>query len=308
MPEPAAALRSFNRFYTKKIGLLNEHLGESPFSLAEARVLFELAHGSADTAADLSRLLGIDKGYLSRILTRLRNEGLISSRISPKHARHRLLSLTDQGIATYASLERAAIGQIEDWLAPLGAAEVGRLIAATKEIQQILVRDPTPAPYRLRPPAIGDLGWVIHRQALLYHREYGWDWGYEGLIAGIVHGFVSNFEQDREQCWIAERDGEAVGAVFLVDSGQIAIGQLRLLHVEPSARGSGIGSALVAACIARAREVGYRQLMLWTNDVLVSARRIYQNAGFVLTAEERHQSFGHDLVGQTWILDLMEVT
>jgi DNA-binding MarR family transcriptional regulator/GNAT superfamily N-acetyltransferase len=303
----AAELRSFNRFYTKRIGLLNEHLGDSPFSLAEARVLYELAHETSDTAAGLSRALDIDKGYLSRILTKLRSKGLISSRISPTHAKHRLLSLTESGAQAFAALDSGAVAQMDELLAPLSHADAGRLVSATRVIHEILGQDKKMIgnSFQLRPPKIGELGWVIHRQAMLYQREYGWDWRYEGLVADIISRFIANFDGCREGCWIAEMTGEPVGAVFLVESGETGVGQLRLLHVEPSARGQGIGSALVAACIARARSVGYRQIKLWTNDVLVSARRIYEAAGFTLTAEESHHSFGHDLVGQTWILDLV---
>ena len=307
MVDPAEELRAFNRFYTKKIGLLNEHLGPSPFTLTEARILFELGHQTVDTASDLSRLLGLDKGYLSRILAKLRKQGLVESRISPKHARHHLLALTDNGSRAFQELESAANGQMSALITPLAVHDAQRLLAASREIRTILDGDKTGqgGPFHLRDPQPGDLGWVIQRQAILYHREYGWDRQYEGLIAGIISRFVEQFDPMLEQCWIAERAGEAVGAIFLVQSGAPGIGQLRLLHVEPSARGLGIGSALADACVKRARAIGYRQLMLWTNDVLVSARRIYEAAGFQLVKQETHRSFGHDLNGQTWILNLV---
>jgi DNA-binding MarR family transcriptional regulator/GNAT superfamily N-acetyltransferase len=301
-----AELRSFNRFYTSQIGLLDEHLSSSPFSLAEARILYELANGTAETAAELSRLLGLDKAYLSRILSRFRSRGLISSRVSPSHAKHRILSLTEAGREAFAALDRGAVAQMERLLMPLDARLAGQLTGAMRQIRTILSDDAAvPArDFSLRPPRIGDLGYVVHRQAVLYEREYGWDWTYEGLIAGILERFVSGFDPAKEEAWIADCDGVIAGSVFLMRGDDPATGKLRLLYVEPGLRGMGIGSALVAACISRAREAGYRWLTLWTNDILVSARRIYEAAGFKLIAEDRHRSFGHDLVGQTWKLEL----
>ena len=304
---PVEELRSFNRFYTRQIGLLDEHLSSSPFSLAEARVLYELAHGTAETGAELSRKLGMDKAHLSRILARFRGRGLVTSRVSPAHAKHRLLSLTEVGRAAFAALDHGAVAQMEMLLAPLDAASASRLSEAMRRIRAIL-GEPAPAPdpvFTLRPPRVGDLGWVVHRQAVLYEREYGWDATYEGLISGIVARFASERDPVREQAWIADRDGAIAGSAFLMRGDDQDTGKLRLLYVEPGARGLGIGIALVTACIDRARAVGYRRLMLWTNDVLVAARRIYQAAGFRCVAEERHRSFGHDLVGQTWLLELM---
>jgi DNA-binding MarR family transcriptional regulator/GNAT superfamily N-acetyltransferase len=306
MRTSVAELRSFNRFYTRQIGLLSEHLTGSSFSLAEARILYELAHGTADTAAGLSRILGMDKAYLSRLLSRFRARGLIASRVSPNHAKHRILSLTEAGHQAYAALDRDAVAQMEELLQPLGAKSAALLTGAMRQIRTIL-SDHADAPARaftLRPPRVGDLGFVVHRQAVLYQREYGWDWTYEALIAGILERFVSNFDPAKEQAWIADGGGAIAGSVFLMRSDDPETAKLRLLYVEPCARGLGLGSALVAACIRRAREAGYRTLTLWTNDVLVSARRIYEAAGFQLTAEDRHRSFGHDLVGQTWQLEL----
>jgi DNA-binding MarR family transcriptional regulator/GNAT superfamily N-acetyltransferase len=306
MRTSVAELRSFNRFYTRQIGLLDEHLTGSPFSLAEARILYELANGTAETAAGLARLLGMDKAYLSRVLSRFRSRGLVSSRVSPSHAKHRILSLTEAGREAFAALDRGAVAQMERLLMPLDAGSAKQLTGAMRQIKTILsggasVQEPA---FTLRPPRVGDLGFVIHRQAVLYEREYGWDWTYEGLIAGIVERFVSGFDPAKEQAWIAGRDGRIAGSVFLMRGDDPATGKLRLLYVEPAARGLGLGSALVAACINRAREAGYRRLTLWTNDILISARRIYEAAGFQLIAEERHRSFGHDLVGQTWELEL----
>jgi DNA-binding MarR family transcriptional regulator/GNAT superfamily N-acetyltransferase len=302
----ASDVRRFNRFYTRQIGLLDEHLSNSSFSLAEARVLYDLAHAAADTAAGLSRALGMDKAYLSRVLSQLHTRGLVESRVSPNHAKHRLLSLTEAGRNAFAALDQAAAVQMEHLLAPLDTVSKQRLTEAMRDIQTILsVPASTPGrAFALRPPVAGDLGRVVQRQAVLYAQDYGWDWTFEGLISGILGQFVAAFDPAKEQAWIAERGGDIAGSVFLMRSGDPDTGQLRLLYVEPGARGLGIGSALVTACIDRARAIGYRRLTLWTNDVLVSARRIYQAAGFQCTAEERHRSFGHDLVGQTWTLAL----
>src|SRR5579862_4629164 len=298
-------IRSFNRFYTRRIGLLEEGLSNSPFSLVEARVLYELARGEADTAADLSRALDMDKAHLSRVLGRLRGRGLVASAVSPRHAKHRLLSLTESGRAAFAALERGTKAQMDALIAPLDLMTANRLAGAMRDIKSILDRPvASDHAFLLRSPRVGDLGWVVHRQALLYAEEYGWDWTFEGLIAGIIERFIANFDPAREAAWIAERHGAIAGSIFLVRGDEPAMGKLRLLYVEPSARGLGVGAALVTACIERARESGYSRLLLWTNDVLISARHIYEAAGFKLIAEEKHHSFGHDLVGQTWALEL----
>jgi DNA-binding MarR family transcriptional regulator/GNAT superfamily N-acetyltransferase len=299
-------VRSFNRFYTRRIGLLDKGLSASPFPLAEARVLYELARGASRTAADLSRALGTDKAHLSRILARLGARGLVAAEPSPRHARHRLLSLTAAGRAAFAKLDNATIAQMSAMIAPLDACAVKELTDAMGVISSILdqpARSDGPT-YSLRAPRVGDLGWIIHRQARLYAEEYGWDWRFEGLIAGIVEHFIANFDSASEAAFIAERAGAIVGSIFLVRGDEPTTAKLRLLYVEPSARGLGIGAALTAACIERARAFGYARLTLWTNDVLVSARRIYEAAGFKLVAEEKHHSFGHDLVGQNWALEL----
>ena len=307
MTSPVAEIRSFNRFYTRRIGLLDEHLSDSPFTLPEARVLYELARGEAGTAAALSRRLDRDKAQISRLLARLRARGFVTAAASPHHAKHRLLALTAAGRDAFAALDRGAAAQMEALLAPLDAGATQRLTGAMGTIRALLdapaATDTGPG-FVLRPPEVGDLGFVVHRQAVLYAREYGWDWTFEGLVAEIVARFVAAFDPAREQAWLAERNGAIVGSVFLVRGEDAETAKLRLLYVEPTARGLGIGRALVAACIARARAIGARRLVLWTNDVLVSARRIYQAAGFRLVAEERHRSFGHDLVGQNWERDL----
>jgi DNA-binding MarR family transcriptional regulator/GNAT superfamily N-acetyltransferase len=298
-------IRNFNRFYTRRIGLLEEHLSNSPFSLVEGRVLYELADGPARTAADLSRGLDMDKAHLSRILARLRSRGLVSVETSPRHAKHRLLSLTKAGRDAFVALERETEAQMGALLSPLGPDASRRLSGAMGQIRSILEAPAAPdKSFLLRPPRMGDLGWIIHRQAALYAEEYGWDWTFEGLIAGIVARFVAEFDPASDAAWIADRRGAIIGSIFLVRGDEEGVAKLRLLYVEPHARGCGVGAALTNACIDRAKACGYRRLTLWTNDVLVAARRLYQAAGFKLVAEEKHRSFGRDLVGQNWELDL----
>ena len=298
-------VRSFNRFYTRETGLLNRRLPATDLSLPEARVLYELAHGPAAgrTAAEIGRALKMDKAHLSRIVARLRARGLAQSRVSSEHAKHRLLTLTQAGRKAFAAAEAAARAQVGSLLAPLGEGGRERLIEAMQDIRAAL-EGREEGDLSLRPLRPGDVGWIIHRQTVLYHQEYGWDWTYEGLASRILGAFVAEFDRAREDGWVAERRGAIMGSVFLMKSDDPAVAKLRLLYVEPSARGAGLGRTLVATCVARARQLGYRQLTLWTNDVLVAARRIYQAAGFRLISEAPHHSFGHDLVGQTWTLDL----
>lgn len=306
MTAAVEAVRDFNRFYTRRIGLLREHLTDSSFTLPEARVLYELAKGSAPTAAALTRELGMDKAHLSRLLARLRKRGLVTSRVSPDHAKHRLLSLTAAGRRAYAALEREMVSQMGVLLAPLAPPDQTRLTGAMADIKRIIGGDgAASSPVMLRDPRPGDLGFVLHRQATLYAQEYDWDWTFEALAADILAKFIANFDAAREQAWIAERGGAIVGSVFLMQGDKPGVAKLRMLYVDPSARGLGIGSQLVEACIARAREIGYSRMTLWTNDILTAARRIYQAAGFRLVGEEKHRSFGKDLVGQTWDLDLV---
>ena len=300
-------VRSFNRFYTLKIGLLNRSLPATDLSLPEARVLYELAqapeHGR--TAAEIGRSLGMDKAHLSRIMARFIAGGLASSRVSPNHRKHRLISLTDAGRKAFAAAEAAARAQVNALLEPVDAAGRHRLAEAMRLIRAALKdREAESEKVSLRPLRPGDVGWITHRQAVLYAQEYGWDWTYEGLASRILGAFVAEFDAAREDGWVAERGGAVIGSIFLMKSDDPAAAKLRLLYVEPSARGAGVGRMLVAVCIARARELGYHELTLWTNDILVAARRIYQAAGFRLVSEAPHHSFGHDLVGQTWTLDL----
>ena len=312
MPPPAdsrtAALRRFNRFYTRRIGVLHEKLADTRFSLTESRLLWELAHRGPTTAAELARDLDLDPGYLSRLLRALKDQKLIASERSASDARHLHLSLSAAGRRAFAPLDRQSEAAAAALLAALPDAEQRRLVEAAATIESILGERPRGgASWLLRPPQPGDIGWVIARHGRLYADEYGWDLRFESLVARIAADFVDKLEPAREACWIAERDGANVGCVFLVQARDDATGepvagsaQLRLLLVEPAARGLGIGARLVDEALAFARSVGYRRMMLWTNAGLDAARAIYDARGFRLVAEERHHSFGHDLVGQTF--------
>jgi DNA-binding MarR family transcriptional regulator/N-acetylglutamate synthase-like GNAT family acetyltransferase len=310
VPEPrfdqhVAAIRRFNRFYTQRIGVLQEGLLESPYSLTEVRVLYELAHRERPTATELSRDLGLDQGYLSRILRSFRKRRLIDRTPSDADGRQTLLSLSARGRRAIAPLEKRSWEEVGAMLHGLTAAQQAQLIRAMRTIEDMLGADRArqAEPYLLRAHRPGDMGWVVSRHGAIYAEEYGWTEQFEALVASIVAKFIEHYDPQREHCWIAERDGENVGCIFLVRKSA-TIGQLRLLLVEPCARGLGIGHRLVAECIRFARQAGYRKVMLWTNDLLHAARRLYQHAGFRLVKEERHHSFGHDLIGQTWVLDL----
>ncbi len=298
------AVRRFNRFWTRRIGVLREGYLESPFSLTEVRVFYELANREETTASELGEELGLDAGYLSRILRGFEKDGLIHKRPSEADGRRRLLRLTERGREAFAPLDarsRKDIGAMLESL-PMGGQE--RLVGAMRTIEGLLGARPEPeVPYILRPHWPGDMGWVVHRHGVLYAREYGWDERFEALVAEIVAKFIQRYDPKLERCWIAEREGGIVGCVFLVRESE-EIAKLRLLLVEPKARGLGIGSRLVEECIRFARQAGYRKITLWTNDVLDAARRIYEGMGFRLVHEEAHHSFGHDLVGQTWELKL----
>ncbi|MER8504749.1 MULTISPECIES: bifunctional helix-turn-helix transcriptional regulator/GNAT family N-acetyltransferase [unclassified Mesorhizobium] len=298
------AVRAFNRFYTRQIGLLEEGLLKSDFSLTEARVLYELAHRDGLTATELARDLGLDAGYLSRLLKKFEERDLVERATIEADARRSSIALTKAGRQAFAPLNQGSHEQVAALLERLSAAEQDRLVRAMQTVQRLLGGSAEPkVPYMLRSLQVGDIGWIIHRQGLLYAQEYGWDETYEALVAEILGAFVKSFDPKWERSWIAEREGEVVGSVFVVRQSD-AVAKLRLLYVEPSARGLGIGRRLVEECIGFARTKGYRTLTLWTNDVLTSARRIYEAAGFKLTDEERHHSFGKDLVGQNWNLEL----
>jgi DNA-binding MarR family transcriptional regulator/N-acetylglutamate synthase-like GNAT family acetyltransferase len=297
-------VRHFNRFYTQQIGVLREDYLKSPFPVTEARVIYELAHQGETTAAELSGQLGLDPGYLSRILRRFRERGLVTARPSQADGRQNLLRLTEQGDEAFASLNSRSRHQIGGMLSGLAEHDQQRLVEAMRTIQSLLgAPEERSVPYLLRPHQPGDMGWVVHRHGVLYAEEYGWDERFEALVAGIVAKFVEHFDPKRERCWLAEREGEIVGSVFIVKHTE-DVAKLRLLLVEPRARGLGIGRRLVDECVRFARRSGYSKVMLWTNSVLLAARHIYEQAGFRLVEAEPHHSFGHDLVGETWELDL----
>lgn len=300
-----AAVRRFNRFYTQKIGVLREGLLESPFSLTEGRVLFELAHRTQPTATELGRDLGLDAGYLSRILKSFEKRGLLARAPSERDGRQSLLALTRRGRATFAPLERRSRDEIGTLLGALPGPAQPRLVEAMRTIEDLLgaPRATGGPPFRLRSPQPGDMGWVVQRHGALYAQEYGFDQRFEALVAGIVAKFVERYDPARERCWIAEKDGLPVGSVFLVKHSA-TVAKLRLMLVEPEARGLGIGARLVDECLRFAGQAGYRKVTLWTNSVLTAARHLYARAGFRLVHVEPHRSFGQDLVGETWELKL----
>jgi DNA-binding MarR family transcriptional regulator/GNAT superfamily N-acetyltransferase len=305
LEDRVASVRRFSRFYTRRIGVLHEGLLGSPLSLTEGRVVWELAQRETTTAAELAAELGLDAGYLSRILGGFERQGLIDRRPSERDGRQSDIALTQAGRALYATIDRRSREEVAALLGKLDDADQARLVEALETAERLLGqrRKPAGPAYILRPHQPGDIGWIIHRHGVLYAEEYGLDMRFEALVATIAAAFIDNFDAARERCWVAERAGAVVGSVLLVkESDEVA--KLRLLYVEPSSRGLGIGSRLVAECVRFARQQRYSKVRLWTNDVLVSARRIYQAAGFRLVREEPHRSFGRDLVGQTWELPL----
>ena len=298
------AVRRFNRFYTQRIGVLHEAHLESDFSLAEVRLLFELAHRDGPTASELARDLSLDAGYVSRILRRFEDDGLLERRRSDADGRQNHLTLTNKGRRTFEPLNSRSDDEVSKLLGRLPAPDRDTLVTAMETVQHLLTERETPStPYILRPPHAGDLGWVVHRHGVLYAREYGWDERFEGLVAEVVATFVATFDPKRERCWIAERDGRIVGSVFLVKKSD-DVAKLRLLLVEPEARGLGIGHRLVAECTRFARQVGYRSIVLWTNSCLHAARKIYVAEGYTLVEEAAHDLFGETTIGQTWELKL----
>jgi DNA-binding MarR family transcriptional regulator/GNAT superfamily N-acetyltransferase len=302
--DAVAAVRRFSRFYTRQLGLLGEGLLKSHFSLTEGRVLYELAHRDPLTATELCRDLGVDAGYLSRILKAFDQRGLILRTASPSDGRQTLLTLTQAGRSAFEPLDRASQQDVQAMIGDLAPEETAALVRGMRTVEHLLgAHKASAAPIVLRPHRLGDLGWIARRQAILYAREYGWDETYEALAAEILAGFVKNHDPGSERSWVPERDGEVVGSVFVMRESE-TVAKLRLLYVEPAARGLGLGRKLVDACIDFAREAGYRKLTLWTNDVLVPARRIYQHAGFTCVRAEPHHSFGKDLIGETWDLAL----
>lgn len=298
----AEAVRKFNRFYTRHIGVLHEHLLASEFSLTEVRILYELAHRPAISTSDLCRELNLDAGYVSRVVSGFEKQGLIAKTRSAADARVAELALTEAGRAAFAPLDRASRNEVIAVLEQLPEPAQQQLVGAMNDIQNLL-SDTTPAGYLLRDPLPGDMGLVVANQAMVYAREYGWNAEYEALVAEIVARFIREFDRSRERCWIAEKDGRMVGSVFVVRQDDTTA-KLRLLYVDASARGLGIGRRLVDECLRFAKQAGYARMMLWTNSVLADARRIYEKAGFQLIEEEAHHSFGQNLVGQVWARDL----
>ena len=301
-----SAIRRFNRFFTRQIGVLREGLLHSPYSLTEARIIYELAHRDVVTAADLGRELGLDAGYLSRIVSRLEQQGLLDRLPSESDGRQRLLRLTPAGEQAFALLDQRARDEVGEMLHNLSEEEQQRLLTSMQTIESVFDKGKSfkfAEPFFLRSHESGDMGWVTHRHGVVYRQEYNWDERFEALVAQIVSDFINNYNPARERCWIAEMGGEIVGSVFVVQASE-TVAKLRLLLVEPKARGLGLGSRLVEECLRFARRHGYKKMMLWTNSILVAARHIYERAGFKLVAQEAHHSFGHDLIGETWELVL----
>jgi DNA-binding MarR family transcriptional regulator/GNAT superfamily N-acetyltransferase len=299
-----ATVRAFNRFYTRKLGVLDQQLLKSPFSLSEARVLYELAHRENPAAKEIGIELGLDPGYLSRIIQNFDDNGLITRKPLPSDRRQHRLALTSKGRQAFAKLERSTQDDVAAMLATLPRGGSQRLIAAMAEIERLLgaSREQAP-PAMLRSHRAGDMGWVVQSHGALYASEYGFDSSFEGLVAEIAAKFLASFDASRERCWIAEINGVQVGSVFLVRHTD-DIAKLRLLLIDPAGRGQGLGKRLVAECVSFARQCGYRKITLWTQSILIAARKIYQDAGFVLVASQPHRSFGQSLVGETWEREL----
>jgi DNA-binding MarR family transcriptional regulator/GNAT superfamily N-acetyltransferase len=307
MPSVVDDVRGFNRFYTRVLGLLRPDLAGSAFGLTEARVLFELAHRDDVAVSELRRDLGLDAGYLSRILSGFTASGLAATEKSAADGRRQVVRLTETGRRAFDELDRLQTGAIDAMLAPLNESQRKELVTSMGQIHRVLSNETPRAGLVLRPPQPGDLGWVVERHGARYAAEYGWDATFEVLVARIVAEFGERHDTRREAAWIAELDGERVGCVFCTASNDPDgehTAQLRLLLVEPSARRAGVGSRLVDECLRFARRSGYRRITLWTNDVLLGARRIYERAGFVCDRREPHHSFGRDLVGEYWSRDL----
>lgn len=304
--DQTAAVRRFNRFYMRTIGALQEGLLDSPYALTEARVLYELAAREQTTAKEIAGELNLDAGYLSRILRKFEESGLLKRATSPEDARQALLKLTKRGRAAFAGLNDRAEQEARKILENLPPVKRSELIRSMQTVEGILAnQDQSRATFVLRQHRPGDMGWVVERHGALYAREYGWDERFEALVARIVADFIIDYDPKRERCWIAERDGDPLGCIFLVKHPEeIKTAKLRLLLVEPSARGLGLGKALVNECVNFARTAGYKKVTLWTQSILVAAHRLYQQAGFRLVNEDPHHSFGKELVGQTWDLEL----
>ena len=298
-------VRRFNRLYTQRIGVLEPRYLHSNYSLTHVRVLYELAQHSDTTASELGAKLGIDAGYLSRIIKRFDKDALVVRTPAPQDGRQSYLNLTRRGRSLFTSFEKRASAEMRQLIAELPETGQRHLVTAMAQIERLLAPARDTQQYELRSHRAGDLGFIVHRHGVLYSREYGWDTRFEALVAEVVAKFIRDYDERHDRCWLAERSGELVGSV-LVTRVSKHVAQLRLLLVEPSARGLGIGQHLVDECVRFARAAGYRTLKLWTNDVLHSARRIYEAAGFQLVAQEKHRLFGEGLTGQTWALELTE--
>ncbi len=299
--DTVSSVRRFNRFYTRQIGLLQEGLYKSEFSLTEVRVLYELAHRQRPTATELGKDLSLDAGYLSRILRSFEKRGLLKREASEKDGRQSHLQLTKAGRVAFAPLDRRSHDEVAALLAKVSSEGQSKLMQAINTIEDVLAsRKPATTPYLLRTHQPGDLGWMVYRHGVLYSQEYGYDERFEALVAEIAVSFVQHLDPKRERCWIAEKDGERVGSVLLVKKSK-TVAKLRVLLVEPSARGLGIGRRLVEECVRFAKQAGYKKIVLWTQSELHSARKIYQAAGFRLTGKQRHDSWGRTgLVAEVW--------
>jgi DNA-binding MarR family transcriptional regulator/GNAT superfamily N-acetyltransferase len=300
-----AAVRHFTRFYTPLIGVFEEHYLETPFSLTEGRVLYELAHRDAVTATALATDLNLDHGYLSRILRGFGEAGLVAKKRAPDDARQSLISITAKGRKAFAPLNKASSDQVAALLARLSSADQERVVGAMRQVENLLGAQNPASPIVLRPHRPGDMGWVTSANASLYAQEYGWDISYEALVARITAEFIENFDPKREHCWIAEMEGERVGSAFVVKKTD-EIAKLRLLIIDPKARGRGLGKRLVDECLRFAKEAGYKSMTLWTQSILLAARGIYARAGFKMTAAEPNHAFGVDLISETWDIDLRQ--
>src|SRR5882757_1107016 len=298
-----SAVRAFNRFYTRKLGVFDQHFMKSPFSLSEGRVLYELAHREHLAAKEIGIELGLDPGYLSRLIQNFEEKGLITRKPLPSDRRQYQLSLTARGQQAFARLDRSSDDQVAAMLEVLAGGDRRRLVEAMAAIERLLDTSPASARAILREPRPGDVGWVVQSHGALYASEYGFDASFEALVAEIAAKFLTSFDASRERCWIADLDGVPVGSVFLVKHSD-DVAKLRLLLVDPAGRGQGLGQKLVAECITFAKACGYRKITLWTQSILLAARKIYQDAGFVLVASEPHRSFGQSLTGETWEREL----
>jgi DNA-binding MarR family transcriptional regulator/GNAT superfamily N-acetyltransferase len=298
-----AEIRAFNRFYTEVIGVLQAGLLDTPYSLTEGRVLFELGTRDAAEVSALRDLLDLDPGYLSRILARFETDGLIYRERSAEDGRRQVVRLTDTGAQAYGMLDDRSAAEVRTMLAALTEEDRRRLVASMTTIRGLLDPDDKREPYVIRPPRPGDLGWVVHRHGVIYSQEYGWGTGFEALVARILADYADGHDPRREAGWIAEVDGAPAGCVFCVRKDE-ETAQLRLLLVEPSARGMGIGRRLVEECLVFARHAGYRKIMLWTRDNLTSARHIYQSAGFELAERHDGEESGKTVVDEIWTRDL----